>query len=103
MDSRGLPFGNVGRKNQSEIFRVLRRLGAFHIALEDGGIPKSVKIRRKGLMVFLRSAAEITHRNAVAAFVVVGDSVKRHMQIADKMDDVAQRIGSLVRVGAVVL
>jgi hypothetical protein len=49
--------------------------------------------------VFLRTPPEIPYGNAVAAPVVIGDSMERHMQIADKRDNITQRVGTLVWVG----
>src|SRR5208337_404893 len=39
------------------------------------------------------------HRYTVAALIVVGGSVQRHMQITDEVDNIAEGLGALARFG----
>ena len=52
--------------------------------------------------MLLRPAPEITYRNTVTPFVVVRGGVQGHVEVANKVNDVAQGIGALVRVGVLV-
>src|ERR1700739_3932350 len=49
-----------------------------------------------------RLMVKIFHRYAISAVISVGDGVQRLMHVADKMDKVAYRFGSLQRIGGLV-
>jgi hypothetical protein len=42
----------------------------------------------------MRTTTEIANWNAIATLIVIRARVKRHMEVTDKMDDVADGIGA---------
>src|SRR5208283_2652539 len=94
MNSGSLPFRKVGRKNAPEELRKLRWFGALHIPFQDRGVPQGVKIGREGVVLRLGPATEIAHGYTVATLIVVGSGVERHVEVTDKVDDVAHGVGA---------
>src|SRR5689334_13899471 len=53
-----------------------------------------MQVRRVGIIVVVRLAAEVLYGDAIAAAVAVGLGVERLVEIADKMNDEAERVGA---------
>ena len=54
-----------------------------------------MKIRRVGIAPGVRISGEVFHRDAISAAVAVGRPVKWLVQVAHKVNDESQRVGSL--------
>lgn len=53
-------------------------------------------------MLLIRAPAEIAHGNAIAAFIVIDRGIEGHMEITDKVSEVAKRVGAFARGGVLV-
>ena len=53
-------------------------------------------------MLLMRAPAEIAHGNAIAAFIVIGRGMQGHMEITDKVNEVAKGVGTFARGGVLV-
>jgi len=93
------PFREVGSESLCEEPGVLGGLGTVHIVLEDRYVPDIVEIERIGFTNGLRSTPEVVDRDATSASIVVGTGVKRHVQVSNKVNDVANGVGAFVRIG----
>src|SRR5208282_585920 len=99
MNSRLLPLNHFSAKNLLEVFREFRGIGAFHLALEDGGVPYSMQIGREIFMRLMGPAPEVLNRHTVPAKVVVSGGMQRHVQITDKVDHIPEGFSALAWFG----
>src|SRR6266852_1765789 len=107
MDARSFPRGALRAKLLVQFVRVPERVGNFHVAFHNLRVPDLMKIGRIISALWMerveeRFMAKIFHRHTVSAVVGIGDGMQRLMQIADKMDEVADRFGTLQGIGGLV-
>ena len=86
-----------------EEFSVLGRISAVHVALENGRVPDEMEVGRVRVMDLLWRAPEEVDGDAIAAAIVIGNGVQWHVEVADKMDDVANGIGAFARISSRIL
>lgn len=67
MNSRGLPLGDLRSERVLEKIGVFQGIGGFHIAFQNGDVPRGVEIGDERVVVFVGPAAKVADRDTVAA------------------------------------
>src|SRR6267143_2892989 len=107
VDARSFPSSTLRMKLLVQVVGVPERIGDFHIAFDNLGVPDLMQVGRiiftlRMESVGARFVAKIFHRHTISPVVGVGDGMQRLMHIADKMDEVAYRFSALKRIGGLV-
>src|SRR5215472_5090147 len=99
VDASGFPGSTLRAEFFIEVVGITVRIRDFHVALDDFRVPNLMKAGRivfalRMLRIELRLVMQIFHRNAISAVVAIVDDMERLVQIADKMNEVADGLGA---------